>query len=199
MLYGETKSLSFYRRGELVTLQGKQAHKSVMLKLDEKTQAFYIEHQKMRFDLIVKKNDLFVQETLANILTYRLDSDSFDQENVSQYLNDKKYMNTYRACHNRIVLKQIRGKLRVYVQITLEGNPVSKRKPDGSFRHKEGHGRIGIDIGTSTVAYVSKEQAVLKNLAERSNQRTFKQEREIIRLQRKLDRSRRAMNPENFI
>ena len=107
-------------------------------------------------------------------------------------------MNTYRACHNRIVLRQIRGKLRVYVQITLEGNPVPKRKPNGSFRHKLGTGRIGIDIGTSTVAYVSKEKAVLKNLAERSVKRTFKQERELIRLQRKLDRSRRAMNPENF-
>lgn len=198
LLYGETKSLSFYRKGELMTLQGKQAHKSVMLKLNEETQTFYIEHQKMRFDLIVKKNDLFVQETLANILTYRNNSEVLDQENVSHYLSDKKYMNTYRACHNRIVLKQIRGKLRVYVQITLEGNPVSKRKSDGSFRHKEGHGRIGIDIGTSTVAYVSKEKAVLKNLAERSVKRTFKQERELIRLQRKLDRSRRAMNPENF-
>lgn len=198
LLYGEARSLSFYRRGELVTLQGKQAYKSVMLKLDEKTQTFYIEHQKMRFDLIVKKNDLFVQETLANILTYRLDSDSFDQENVSHYLTDKKYMNTYRACHNRIVLKQIRGKLRVYVQITLEGSPVPKRKSDGSFRHASGTGRIGIDIGTSTVAYVSKEKAVLRNLAERSVKRTFKQKRELIRLQRKLDRSRRAMNPENF-
>lgn len=42
LLYGETRRLSFYRRGELVTLQGKQAHKSVMLKLDEKTQTFYV-------------------------------------------------------------------------------------------------------------------------------------------------------------
>ena len=198
LLYGETKSLSFYRRGELVTLQGKQAHKSIMLKLNEKTQAFYIEHQKMKFGFLIKDNDLFIQETLANILTYRINSEVIDQENVSHYLNDKKYMNTYRACHNRIVLKQIRGKLRVYVQMTLEGNPVPKRKSDGSFRHTSGIGRIGIDIGTSTVAYVSKEKAVLKNLAERSVKRTFKQERELIRLQRKLDRSRRAMNPENF-
>lgn len=83
LLYGETRRLSFYRRGELVTLQGKQTHKSVMLKLDEKTQTFYIEHQKMRFDLIVKKNDLFVQETLANILAYRLVSNlSNENENL---------------------------------------------------------------------------------------------------------------------
>ena len=198
LLYGDAKCLSFYRKGELMTLQGKQAHKSVMLKYEPKKESFYLEHQKMKFDFIIKPNDFFVQETLSKLFLYQQQPESFDQENVDQYLTDKQYKDTYRACHNRMVLKHIRGKLRVFVQITLEGNPVPKRKSDGSFRHQRGNGRIGVDIGTSTVAYVSKEKAVLKNLAERSHQRTFQQERELLRLQRKLERSRRAMNPDNF-
>ncbi|WP_367751253.1 hypothetical protein [Ammoniphilus sp. 3BR4] len=79
----------------------------------------------------------------------------------------------------------------------LEGLPVAKRKKDGSFRHTYGSGRTACDIGTQSVAIVTKEQVILKNLAERS-ENTFSYEHKIYLLQRYLDRSLRATNPNSY-
>jgi hypothetical protein len=81
------------------------------------------------------------------------------------------------------------------VQIVLEGNPVPKRKKDGSFRHSYGKGRIGGDIGTQSIAFTTTHSVLLKNLAERTKK---SRERKMILLQRKMERSRLAMNPDCF-
>ncbi len=54
--------------------------------------------------------------------------------------------------------------------------------------------RGGVDIGTSTVAFTSKEECCLRELAPRS----VDYNRKIARIQRQLDRSRRAMNPAKY-
>ncbi|GAA3331088.1 hypothetical protein GCM10020331_086220 [Ectobacillus funiculus] len=50
----------------------------------------------------------------------------------------------------------------IFVQIVLEGIPVAKRKKDGSFRHTYGVGRVAGDIGTQSLAVVSKDKVFLK-------------------------------------
>ena len=55
-------------------------------------------------------------------------------------------------------------------------------------------GRVGIDIGTQSVAIVSANRVCLRELAEQVNDNHAK----ILALQRKMDRSRRAMNPDNY-
>jgi len=65
-------------------------------------------------------------------------------------------------------IKQIRGKLRFYLQIALEGLPVPRRNKDGSFRHKLGKGIIGGDMDTQTKAIVSKDKVFLKKLSHKS-------------------------------
>ena len=87
----------------------------------------------------------------------------------------------------RLLKKTVNGKNRYYVQITFEGTPPKKHKIGGE-------NEIGIDIGTSTVAIVSDNKAELKILAE--NIET--DEKEKRRLQRKLDRQRRANNPNKY-
>ena len=95
----------------------------------------------------------------------------------------------------RIVKKPGRNKSRWYVQLMLEGKPVLKcDKNTGEVRHPVGSGAVGIDIGPQTIAYVSDSEAVLKELAD---QVTSIEKKKRI-LQRKLDRSRRATNPENY-
>jgi len=79
----------------------------------------------------------------------------------------------------------------------LEGKPVPRRKKDGSLRHSYGNGRIGGDVGTQSLAIVGRDAVELENLAERSAN-TFTHERRIHRLQRYMDRSRRATNPGNY-
>ena len=91
----------------------------------------------------------------------------------------------------------IRGRYRIYLHLTIEGR--SKRKYDryDNPRHKYGKGTIGADIGTQTVAYTSDTEVGLKNLSERGNS-IFTSEKKERRIYRAMDRSRRAMNPENY-
>ena len=62
---------------------------------------------------------------------------------------------------------------------------------------KYGRGVVGCDIGTQTIAYTSDQECGLRNLAERGEAITGSERKERLLL-RKLDRSRRAMNPDNF-
>lgn len=192
----DSNKVRFYKKGEWTSFQGKQAEKSIILKQSSKG-TFFVKFMGMNLPLKVKKNDLFVEETLANISHYIHNKENIEQENVKRFLDKQPLKDTFRVLNNRIILKEIRGKIRVFVQIVLEGNAVPKRKKDGSYKHQLGTGRVAADIGTQSVAIVSEKRVILKNLAERSPN-AFKTERKIVLLQRRQDRSRRAMNPDNF-
>ena len=88
----------------------------------------------------------------------------------------------------RLVRRKISGKNRFYVQLVCEGKPFVKPK------NTLGIGDVGIDIGPSTIAIVSDNESYLKQFA---CSLEF-QDKQIRRLQRKMDRSRRANNPDNF-
>lgn len=86
-----------------------------------------------------------------------------------------------------IVRKEIRGKYKYYVQFSIEGIPYNKGR-------ELGEGVVGIDPGPGKIAVVSDKEVRVAQLAESIEQN----ERETILLQRKLDRSRRAMNPDEY-
>jgi hypothetical protein len=78
---------------------------------------------------------------------------------------------------------------RYYVQLTLEGTPYQKKK------NKPGHDVIGLDLGPSTLAIVPREgEARLLPLCEELKPDARKKRH----LERKLDRQRRANNPQNY-
>jgi hypothetical protein len=93
---------------------------------------------------------------------------------------------------SRITRRIIRGKARYYLQITLKGQPF--RKP----RHPQGQGTVGIDIGPSTIAIVAPQGEDLLGEFRPLADGCQRDEREVRRLQRYLDRSRRATNPECY-
>ncbi|WP_316568763.1 hypothetical protein [Neobacillus sp. YIM B06451] len=197
ILFSNGEKPYFYNKGDFITFQGKQADRCIILKHNKKTNHFYVSYNGMNFPLKIKENDLFISETLSHIRNYMVNGAEIDQLNVDLHLTGQAILPTYRIRNNRIVRKEIRGKIRYFIQIILEGNPVPKRKKDGSFRHTYGTGRIGGDIGTQSMGIVSKDQVLLKNLAERSS-KTFHTEQKIVNIQRYLDRSRRATNPKNY-
>ncbi len=86
----------------------------------------------------------------------------------------------------RIISKDIRGKARFYVQLVCEGRPYQKNKPF--------EGRIGLDIGISTVAEVGDKEAYLHEFCQELNDIHS----HIRIINRKLDRQRRANNPQNY-
>jgi len=100
-----------------------------------------------------------------------------------------------RVKYCRIIRKIIRGKYKYYVQLIMEGIPPIKRnKETGEIKNPLGNDNIGIDIGTRTIAYAcSKEVKLLELCPEVENI-----ERKKSILQRKLDRQRRANNPNNY-
>jgi len=87
----------------------------------------------------------------------------------------------------RVIRKWMKTRYKYYLQITLEGEPVSKNR-------EVVHGRVGIDIGTHTIAIASEKDVRLMELADGVNDN----HRELGRVQRKMDASRRATNPDNY-
>lgn len=95
----------------------------------------------------------------------------------------------------RLLIKDINGKKKYYVQLILEGIPPQKiNKNTGKVKHEIGNGRVGIDIGTQTLAYSSNHKVGLVELAPSINN----SDRQIKLLQRKMDRSKRATNANKF-
>lgn len=95
----------------------------------------------------------------------------------------------------RIIRKYVRNKYKYYAQIVFKGNPpVKVDTKTGEIKHSIGQGDVGIDIGTSTIAISSETDVKIFELADRV-QNIEKQKQKLLR---KMDRSRRATNPENY-
>ena len=98
-------------------------------------------------------------------------------------------------CYNRIVRKYVRNKYKFYVQVIFKGNPPAKVDIEtGEVKHCIGNGDVGLDIGTRTIAISSQSDVKILELADRV-QNIEDQKRTIMR---KMDRSRRATNPNNY-
>jgi len=94
----------------------------------------------------------------------------------------------HRVKYCRLVRRKINGKNRFYIQLILEGTPYQNPK------NKIGMEEIGLDVGVGTIGIVGDTKAELKQFCSKliPNQKAKR------KLQRKLDRSRRVMNPDNF-
>jgi putative transposase len=88
----------------------------------------------------------------------------------------------------RLVRRKGSGRNRFYAQLVCEGKPFIKPK------NTLGTGDVGLDLGPSTIAIVADDQSHLKQFA---SELEFDAAR-IRQLQRSMDRSRRANNPDNF-
>lgn len=121
---------------------------------------------KLSIPVIIKKNDEYAQMALKNKIKY---------------------------C--RVLSKFIKGRYKYYIQVILEGVPPIKiNEETGEIKNTISKGRVGIDIGTQTIAIASQYDVKLLELApEVSN---IEKEKRI--LQRKLDRQRRANNPNKY-
>ena len=101
----------------------------------------------------------------------------------------------YRVKYVRLLRKPGKSKDRWYAQLSLEGKPVIKYDPvNGKEIHPIKHGNVGLDIGTQTIAYSATGGADLVELADQVQNIENKK----CLLQRKMDRSIRNANPDNY-
>lgn len=87
----------------------------------------------------------------------------------------------------RVMRKWMKTRYKYYLQFILEGTPPPKKR-------KLGEGRVGIDLGTQTAAIVSSDEAKTAELADQVKKYSAQK----AELTRKMDASRRAMNPYNY-
>ena len=91
------------------------------------------------------------------------------------------------AKYFRVLRKWSKSRYKYYLQITLVGDPAEKPRSIGT-------GKVGIDIGTQSIAIASENAVHLWELADQVNDNHKK----LLALQRKMDASRRAVNPDNY-
>ncbi len=95
---------------------------------------------------------------------------------------------THKVKYVRLVRRKVSGKNRFYAQLVSSGSPFVKPK------NNLGKGNVGLDIGPSTIAIVGDSTEQLREFA---CELEF-DAAQIRRLQRRMDRSRRATNPNNY-
>ena len=118
-------------------------------------------------DTYIKKDDYFAKEALENPVKY---------------------------C--RIVRKPFNSGFKYYIQLVIGGIPPIKRvKYTGMPRYIDSPDkRVGIDIGTSTVAVVSDDTLILQELAPKIDMYN----KRIKQIQLKMDSSKRKLNPNKY-
>lgn len=217
-LYGDGNIIHFKKYGDYPEIRAKEIKRGISvypvvsdngnknLKLHIMKSEFNLtvnkpKHNKTRSGNIVsdilEPHDRFAEDEVNAICRYLENPDVIDKAAVDLYEKTGELLDTYRPCYVSLVIREIRGELRIFAHITIEGLPKKKFKNDGTPRYSYGKGFIGCDIGPQSIAYTSKEEVGLKNLAERGASIKTREQKE-ARILRKMDRSRRAMNPENY-
>lgn len=179
-LTGKAKKVHFIKKNEMDSFEGKKNNTGWMFRNRQ------IVCGKNEISLLIKDNDGYMQEALSNI----------ENEVEFEYRTNSGELKKsfYKVKYVRILKRVIRGKARYYAQLVVQGFHPPKRKKDGSFKHKIGKGRVGGDLGTSSIAVTGDNDVLLKNLADCVKNLS----REIRLIQRKMERSRRASNPNNY-
>ena len=93
-----------------------------------------------------------------------------------------------RVKYVRIVRREFSGRNRFFGQLVSEGEPYQKPK------NHIGDSTVGLDIGPSTIAATSDDQAHLLRFCDQ----LVDSQKHIRQLQRRLDRQRRSNNPDNY-
>ncbi len=197
ILYGNGKHLHFRKRRDLPVVRAKQIERGITMRFVNGRIVFKM-NEIGQFHIRRDPKDLFLEDEYAALCAY-LTNPSAEQTRVEQLIKNNCLIPVFRPCYVSLVCREIRGKLRVYVQITIADNPVLKRRKDGSRRHNFSKiGRVGCDNGSQSFAIVSKDVVLLENTAERGGKSTKVREKLIRQRQRKLDHSRKKTNPERF-
>lgn len=199
VLFEGAHHVHFRKYGDLPEIRGKQIERGITVHLNKKGEIEFHMDGVSSFRPRVPGDDLFLQEELAKLTDFLLDKKA-EETAIALYKEKNILTDTFRPCYAALKCERIRGKMRVFVHLTLEGNPLPKKnRKDGSMRHDfSKKGIVGSDLGPQSIAVTARGETVLENLAERGHESTRKHENREARLLRMMDRSRRATNPDNY-
>ncbi|MCG7336160.1 transposase [Sporosarcina sp. ACRSM] len=119
----------------------------------------------IKVPLIVKRNDRYAQMALCD-----------------------------RTKYVRVIAREIRGEIRYFAQLVQEGFPPDKSWKKNRKVSGEVTKRVGLDVGTSTLAISSEKTVELHELAPEC----VADNKELRKIERAMDRSKRATHPDNY-
>ena len=99
-----------------------------------------------------------------------------------------------RTKYVRVIAREIRGEIRYFAQLIQEGLPPDKSWKKNRAISGDETKRVGLDIGTSTLAIASETTVELHELAPEC----VADNKELRKIERAMDRSKRATNPNNY-
>lgn len=167
-LYGKGRSIHFSGINKFLTIEGK--NNSTNIVFDRKTMKVFIGQGRHKTGIRVKRS--------------RKDTYGYEAEALS-----------WEVCYCRITRKAYPEGWRYFLQLVLKGAPPVKAKSDtGELLYPMGKGRVGLDIGPQTLAYSADKTVGLVELAPGAQNL----QKDIRRINRAMDRSRRATNPGMF-
>jgi len=162
--------------------QGLIFHKANKIKYKSYGELNSIEGKNNKQSIIFRNNTLLYNRLKIPVI--------INKNDIYAYMALK---NRIKYC--RIKREIIKGKYHYYIQLALEGIPLLKiYKETGEIKHIINDGEVGLDIGTQTLAICSENEVKLLELAPEVN--NIEKEKRV--LQRKMDRSRRNMNPNKY-
>lgn len=134
--------------------------------------------------IVYRNGTVFINKMELPVMLDTKDTYGYQQEALSR---DIRYCGICRRWYS--------SGWKYFVQLTLDGKSPQKVRPDtGELLHPLGAGRVGHDIGTQTIASVGKDSVLLMELADKVKGI----DAELRRINRAMDRSRRACNPMMF-
>ena len=183
-------------------IRAKQINRILPLKVDKQQRLLFVVLDGERFylDKPRRHQDAWLFYEYEGIVDYLLASNPEDKF-LMAYEETGIPQDTHRPCYVQLFSENYRGKWHYEFQIIIEGHPYPKIDENGVLRHDfPMTGEVAMDLGTQSYAAYAPDDSFVKlaNLGERNHKSTFENERKQARIQRALDRSRRAMNPEYY-
>lgn len=167
-LYGKGEKIDFIPWTQMTSLEGKSNASGFIFRGN------YVEINKMKVRVALPKPE---KEAISPSAAYEFAA-----------LRD-------RTKYCRIIRRWHKNKWQYMIQLIQEGEPPVKVRPQtGELFHQPAAGRVGLDIGPQTLAAVGEDKVCLTVLADKVQDI----HNELRRVNRAMDRSRRATNPGMF-
>lgn len=152
-LYGDGNTIHFKKYGDYPEIRAKEIKRGISVYpvvSDNGNNSLKLHIMKSEFNLTVNKpkhnktrsgniisdilepHDRFAEDEVNAVCRYLENPDVIDKAAVDLYEKTGELLDSYRPCYVSLVIREIRGELRIFAHITIEGTAKTKFNKDGT-------------------------------------------------------------------